>query len=120
MRLDCSYRIDVLVEDKLIIERKSVERIKSIHEAQLLTYMPLAGIKIGLLINFNVMKLKNRIRCFVLWLFRALRVLRGKIIGSVRALALDPLPLVPRSCLPHRHRQVKRQQALFFSSSRAG
>ena len=66
IRLDCGYRVDVLVEDKLIIELKSVERIKPIHEAQLLTYMRLAEIKIGLLINFNVMKLKDGIKRFVL------------------------------------------------------
>ena len=66
VRLDCGYRVDVLVEDKLIIELKSVEQIKSIHEAQLLTYMKLAGVKTGLLINFNVTKLKNGIKRFVL------------------------------------------------------
>ncbi len=66
VRLDCGYRVDVLVEDKLIIELKSVEQIKGIHEAQLLTYMRLAGVKIGLLINFNVTKLKNGIKRFVL------------------------------------------------------
>ena len=66
VRLDCGYRVDILVEDKLIIELKSVEQMKSIHEAQLLTYMRLAGVKIGLLINFNVTKLKNGIKRFVL------------------------------------------------------
>lgn len=66
VRLDCGYRVDLLVEDKLIIELKSVEQIKGIHEAQLLTYMRLAGVKIGLLINFNVTKLKNGIKRFVL------------------------------------------------------
>jgi len=66
VRLDCGYRVDVLVEDKLIIELKSVEQIKAIHQAQLLTYMRLAGVKIGLLINFNVTKLKNGIKRFVL------------------------------------------------------
>ena len=66
VRLDCGYRVDILVEDKLIIELKSVERIKAIHEAQLLTYMRLTGTKIGLLINFNVTKLKDGIKRFVL------------------------------------------------------
>ena len=66
VRLDCGYRVDVLVEGNLIIELKSVEQIKGIHEAQLLTYMRLAGMKIGLLINFNVTKLKNGIKRFVL------------------------------------------------------
>ena len=66
IRLDCGYRIDVLIEDELIIELKAVEEIKGIHEAQLLTYMKLAGIKTGLLINFNVTKLKNGIKRYVL------------------------------------------------------
>ena len=66
VRLECGYRVDLLVEDKLIIELKSAEQIKAIHEAQLLTYMRLAGVKIGLLINFNVTKLKSGIKRFVL------------------------------------------------------
>jgi GxxExxY protein len=66
VRLDCGYRIDILVENQLIIELKSVEEIKGIHEAQLLTYRKLAGVKIGLLMNFNVTKLKDGIKRFVL------------------------------------------------------
>ena len=62
IQLDCGYRIDVLIEDELIVELKAVEEIRGIHEAQLLTYMKLAGIKIGLLINFNVTKLKDGIK----------------------------------------------------------
>jgi len=65
-RLDCGYRIDLLVEERLIVELKSVEQIKGIHEAQLLTYMRLAGVKTGLLINFNVVRLKEGIKRFVL------------------------------------------------------
>jgi len=64
--LDCGYRIDMLIEDELIIELKAVEEIKGIHEAQLLTYMKLAGIKTGLLINFNVTKLKDGLKRYVL------------------------------------------------------
>ena len=60
------YRIDILVESELIVELKAVEEIKGIHEAQLLTYMKLAGIKTGLLINFNVNKLKDGIKRYVL------------------------------------------------------
>jgi GxxExxY protein len=56
----------VVVEDKLILELKSVEQIKGIHEAQLLTYMKLAGVKIDLLINFNVKVLRNGIKRFIL------------------------------------------------------
>ena len=66
IRLDCGYRIDLLVEDKLLIELKSVDTIKGIHEAQLLTYMKLADIRTGLLMNFNVRKLKDGIKRFVL------------------------------------------------------
>ncbi len=66
MRLDCGYRLDLLIEDKLIVELKSVEQIKGVHEAQLLTYMKLAGVKTGLLMNFNVTKLKSGIKRFVL------------------------------------------------------
>ena len=66
IRIDCGYRIDILVENDLIIEWKSVEEIKGIHEAQLLTCMKLSGAKIGLLMNFNVTKLKDGIKRFVL------------------------------------------------------
>ena len=66
IRLDCGYRLDLLVESELIIELKSVEKLRGIHEAQLLTYMKLAGIKTGLLMNFNVTKLKDGIKRFVL------------------------------------------------------
>jgi GxxExxY protein len=66
VRLDCGYRADVLVKGVLILELKSVEEIKGIHEAQLLAYMKLAGVKAGLLINFNVTKLKNGIKRFIL------------------------------------------------------
>ncbi|OQW96564.1 MAG: GxxExxY protein [Desulfobacteraceae bacterium A6] len=62
----CGYRIDLLVENKLIVELKSVEKLNSIHEAQILTYMKLAKINTGLLINFNEKRLRNGIRRFVL------------------------------------------------------
>ena len=65
-RLDCGYRVDVLVEDEIILELKSVEALKGIHEAQLLTYMKLAEIKKGFLINFNVKILKDGLKSFVL------------------------------------------------------
>ena len=64
--LDCGYRLDILVEDQLIVELKSVEQVKGIHQAQLLTYMRLAGVKTGLLINFNVTKLKDGLKRFVI------------------------------------------------------
>ena len=64
VQIDCGYRIDILVEDRLILEIKAVQSIVGIHEAQLLTYMKLAEIPTGLLINFNVQLLKNGITRF--------------------------------------------------------
>ena len=64
--LDCGYRTDLLVSAELIVEVKSVETLLPIHQAQILTYMRLAKIPIGLLMNFNVMKLQNGIKRFVL------------------------------------------------------
>jgi len=66
IRLDCGYRVDILVEGEIILELKSVEALKGIHEAQLLTYMKLAEIKYGFLMNFNVKKLKDGLKSFVL------------------------------------------------------
>ena len=64
--LDCGYRMDVVVNEVLLLELKSVEALLPIHEAQILSYMRLAKIPTGLLINFNVLKLKNGIKRFVL------------------------------------------------------
>jgi GxxExxY protein len=61
VKLDCGYRLDLVVENAVIVELKSVERILPIHHAQLLTYLRLTGRKVGLLINFNVSVLKNGI-----------------------------------------------------------
>ena len=62
VKLECGYRIDLLVEKKVVIEIKSVEALNDVHLAQTLTYMKLGGYKLGLLINFNVSLLKNGIR----------------------------------------------------------
>ncbi len=62
VNLDCGYRTDIIVAGKLIVELKSVERLQPIHEAQLLTYLKLTGLKIGLLMNFNVSLLKDGIK----------------------------------------------------------
>ena len=64
--LDCGYRIDLLVNGDLVVEVKSVETLLPIHHAQVLTYMRLAKVPLGLLINFNVTKLQNGIKRFVL------------------------------------------------------
>ncbi len=68
VRLDCGYRLDLLVADTVVVEIKAVERLLPIHEAQLLTYLKLGGWKVGLLINFNVPVLKQGIRRRVLGL----------------------------------------------------
>lgn len=61
IKLDAGYRIDLLVENQVIVEIKSVDALAEIHKAQLMTYMKLAKIKLGLLMNFNVTKLKDGI-----------------------------------------------------------
>ena len=66
--LDCGYRLDLLVDDRVVVEIKAVERLLPIHDAQLLTYLRLGGWKVGLLINFNVPVLKRGIRQRVLGL----------------------------------------------------
>ena len=66
VKLDCGYRMDLVVDDRLVVELKTVERILPIHEAQLLTYLRLSGIRTGLLLNFNTAVLKNGIKRMVL------------------------------------------------------
>lgn len=66
VKLDCGYRVDLLVEHKLIVEIKSVEAINDIHLAQVLTYLKLSGCKLGLLLNFNVVRLKDGIKRVIL------------------------------------------------------
>ncbi len=61
MKLDVGYRLDLLVEDKVIIEIKSIELLAPVHYAQLLTYLKLSNLKLGLLINFNTKLLKDGI-----------------------------------------------------------
>jgi len=63
--LDAAYRIDLLVEDRVVVELKSVERLERIHDAQLLSYLRLSGLPVGLLINFNVAFLRHGIRRLV-------------------------------------------------------
>ncbi len=62
VKLDCGYRIDLLIDNKLVIEIKSVDGLSDIHLAQTLTYLKLGIYKLGLLINFNVLKLKDGIK----------------------------------------------------------
>jgi GxxExxY protein len=62
VKLDCGYRLDLLVEEQVIVELKAVERLMPIHQAQLLSYLKLADLRLGLLINFNVQLLKKGVR----------------------------------------------------------
>ena len=62
VRLDCGYRLDLVVEGRVIIELKTVDRLQLIHEAQMLTYLKLSGLSVGLLLNFNTPVLKDGLR----------------------------------------------------------
>lgn len=66
VKLECGYRVDILVENKLVIEVKAVEAIHEIFVAQVLTYLRLGGFKLGLIINFNELMLRNGIRRVIL------------------------------------------------------
>ena len=68
LRLDCGYRVDLVVADAVVVELKTVDRLAPVHDAQLLTYLRLGGWKVGLLINFNVELLRNGIHRRVLGL----------------------------------------------------
>jgi len=65
VKMDCGYRIDLLVEGLVVVEIKSVEVLAPIHEAKVISYLKLSGCKVALLINFNVLLLKDGIRRFV-------------------------------------------------------
>ena len=65
VRVDCGYRLDLLVEQEVVVEVKSVREIAPIHEAQVLSYLRLSGCRVGLLLNFDVLRLKDGIRRFV-------------------------------------------------------
>jgi GxxExxY protein len=65
VKLECGYRLDLLVERVVVVEVKSVDAVAPIHDAQVLSYLKLSGCKVGLLINFNVLLLKDGIRRFV-------------------------------------------------------
>ena len=65
IKLDCGYRLDVVVNDLVVLELKAVDQIQPIHSAQLLTYLKLSNLKLGILINFNVTVLKSGIKRIV-------------------------------------------------------
>ena len=66
MELKAGYRVDLIVDECLIVQIKAVEALTPLHEAQVLTYLKLSGLRLGLLINFNVLLLKHGVRRFVL------------------------------------------------------
>jgi GxxExxY protein len=66
VRLDCGYRMDIVVQDEVVIELKTVDRLHPIHDAQLLTYLRLSGRKKGLILNFHAPVLKDGLRRLVL------------------------------------------------------
>jgi GxxExxY protein len=74
VKLDCGYRADLVVDDAVLVEIKAIDSLLSIHEAQLLSYLKLAGWKIGLLINFNVELLKHGLRRRVLGLIEEINL----------------------------------------------
>jgi len=80
IKIDVGYRVDLLIEDCVMVELKSIEKLAPIHEAQLLTYLKLSGIKVGLLMNFNVLHLKDGLKRMVnnLEPSASLRSLRGE------------------------------------------
>lgn len=65
-RLDCGFRVDLLIENLVVVELKAVEMLTAVHDAQVLTYLKLTGCKLGLLINFNVVRVRDGIRRLVL------------------------------------------------------
>jgi GxxExxY protein len=66
VRLDAGYRLDMVVEDTVIVEIKAVDALTALHEAQIMTYLKLSALRIGLLVNFNVLLFKNGLKRFVL------------------------------------------------------
>jgi GxxExxY protein len=66
IKLDCGYRMDIVADNKVVIEFKCVEEIMPVHEAQLLTYLKLSGLKVGFIMNFHTARMKDGIRRMVL------------------------------------------------------
>lgn len=66
VNIDCGYRLDLVVEDTVLLELKSVEKLLPIHDSQVLSYLKLSELRIGLLMNFNSIRLKDGIKRFIL------------------------------------------------------
>ncbi len=65
VRIDCGYRIDLLVEGQVIVELKAVPRVVAVHTAQMLTYLKLSGLHVGLLLNFHTLRMKDGVHRYV-------------------------------------------------------
>ncbi|HEX2778499.1 MAG TPA: GxxExxY protein [Gemmatimonadaceae bacterium] len=65
VRFDLAYRVDLLVEERVVVEVKSIERVLPVHESQIVTYLTLLGVRTGLLLNFNVPLMRDGVRRFV-------------------------------------------------------
>lgn len=84
MRIDCAYRVDLLVEQSVVVEVKALEQLLPVHNAQLLSYLRLAKLQVGLLINFHVASLKNGIRRVVNSHPPSLRPLRSSVPSAFK------------------------------------
>ena len=81
VELDCGYRIDILVEDSIILELKSVEKLLPVHSAQMITYLKLSNKRLGFLLNFNVSLMKDGLNRFVNnYLYSPLRRYESKVL----------------------------------------
>lgn len=87
LKLDCGYRMDIVVENAVILELKSIDEFAPIHSAQLLTYLRLTGMKVGLLMNFNVPVLKNGLKRLV-----------NEYAGSAQRLSVSAVNKEPDPC----------------------
>lgn len=65
VRLDCGYRLDMVVEDEIVVELKTVDKVHPIHQAQMITYLKLSGYRAGLIMNFNVVHFREGLRRIV-------------------------------------------------------
>jgi hypothetical protein len=93
VRIDIGYRLDLLVEDAVVVELKAVDKLTPLHEAQLLSYLKLSGLEVGLLINFHVPRLKDGIKRMVNRLGRESLESTGRDISTPRLSAASAVKL---------------------------
>lgn len=83
IKLECGYRIDILVDNKIVLELKTVDEFNPIHKAQILTYLKFSQKKLGLLINFNVLRFKDGIKRYIKYLSGTLCFLGGSLCNKL-------------------------------------